>query len=187
MKNVLRLLLVSAMSFFASFTQASLIVDYTQTTPVDVCDQCTVSSSINVTEHGSIFDLNVIVNLLHSFNPDVTLWLTHDNISVLLVNQVEPIGANFENTRFDDEASQSIYSGISYAPYTGSFRPDQALSAFTGADTFGIWTLSATDNWEGDSGVLNSWRIQVDVPEPSPVILIGLGILALGLRRNINR
>lgn len=182
----MRLLMACTVSLCASFTQASLIVDYTNTTAVDVCDQCTVSSSINVTEHGSIFDLNVIVNLLHSFNPDVTLWLTHDNISVLLVNQVEPIGANFESTVFDDQADLSIYSGIAYAPYTGSFRPDQSLSAFNDTDSFGIWTLSVTDNWEGDAGVLSSWSIQVDVPEPSPLILVGLGLLALMLRRKIN-
>ena len=93
MKKNLRVFLAVAAALFANLTHASPITEYSNTTPVTICDECTVSSSINVTQHGSIFDLDVIVNLLHSFNPDVTLWLTHDNISVLLINQVESIGS----------------------------------------------------------------------------------------------
>lgn len=186
MKKSIRFVLSTAACIFASLTQASVITEYNNNTAVTVCDECTVSSSINVTHHGQIADLDVVIKLLqHSFNPDLTLWLSHDNLSVKLVDQVVSIGSNFENTHFDDEAGLSIYSGIAYAPYSGAFRPDQALSIFDGVDAFGLWTLHITDNWAGDDGVLKGWSLNVKVPEPSPLVLAGLGLLALGLRRKI--
>lgn len=186
MKKTIRFVLVAAAGFYASLTQASVITEYSNNSAVAVCDECTVSSSINITKHGQVADLDVVIKLLqHSFNPDLTLWITHDNASAKLVDQIVSIGSNFENTHFDDEAALSIYSGIAYAPYPGSFRPDQALSIFDGVDAYGLWTLHITDNWAGDDGILKGWSLNVKVPEPSPLILIGLGLLALGLRRKI--
>jgi len=69
-------------------------------------------------------------------------------------------GDNFTNTVFDDEATQPI-AGVSSgnAPFTGSFRPDQALSAFDGENQGGVWTLKVRDNAGSDTGTINSWSL----------------------------
>ena len=69
-------------------------------------------------------------------------------------------GDDFTETQLDDEASTSINDGS--APFTGSFIPNELLSAFDGENTMGTWTLSITDNASNDEGTLNSWSILVD-------------------------
>ena len=60
---------------------------------------------------------------------NLTITLTSPaNVSVTLVSGGEATGANFTNTAFSDSASQSLGSGS--APFTGLFKPAQALAAF---------------------------------------------------------
>ena len=56
-----------------------------------------------------------------------------------LTNRNGGSGDNFTNTVFDDEAATSITAGA--APFTGSFRPVDALSAFDGQTVQGPWVL----------------------------------------------
>lgn len=163
---------------------------YGTAAPVAICDLCTVTSVLDVDTHGRILDIDALLDITHSWDADLTLSLSHDGISVLLSNrQGGSGGADYTDTVFDDDAAVSIAAGYAYAPYTGSFRPEQALAAFIGQDVFGLWTLSVTDHEIGDSGTINRFGIAAtlasEVPEPASLALFGAALLGMagGRRR----
>ncbi|HMP17842.1 MAG TPA: proprotein convertase P-domain-containing protein, partial [Gemmatales bacterium] len=62
-----------------------------------------------------------------------------------------------------DQAANPISAGT--APFTGSFRPEQPLSAFHGISGNGTWTLRVRDVVSSDTGTLQNWSITVGSPE----------------------
>lgn len=169
--------------------QATVITTFSPDVPVAICDTCTVTSTLNIDSHGRILDVNALLDITHSYDADLVLSLSHGGTTVLLANrQGGSGGANYTGTVFDDEADIGIDAGYAYAPYTGAFRPQEALAAFIGHDVFGDWILTVTDSEAGDAGTIDSWGITAEVPEPASLALFGLGLAgfaAAGRRRDI--
>lgn len=161
--------------------------------PVAICDLCAVSSTLTVNSHITITDLNgLITNLTHTWDGDLFIELQSPvGTTVTLSNRNGGRGHNFINTVFDDEAATAI--GSSSAPFTGSFRPDQLLSAFDGQDAFGVWTLRVADRAARDVGSINRWGIDItaqnqSVPEPASLVLAGLALAGLAFtRRHVSK
>lgn len=119
------------------------------------------TSTITVSGLSSIADLNVLINLNHTFDGDLDIFLISPNgTRVELTTDNGDSGDNFENTVFDDESANNITSGI--APFTGVFSPEGDLSDFDGENPNGIWTLEITDDAGGDTGTLFNWQLQID-------------------------
>ena len=107
-----------------------------------------------------ILDVNVTVDINHTYTGDVTLTLTSPaGSSVVLFEEWGGSGDNIRVTTFDDQASTSLSSGG--APFNGSFQPDDALSALMGEVADGAWTLTMEDCCGGDNGTLNSWTLDI--------------------------
>lgn len=120
--------------------------------------QGTTSSSILVTDSRQIRDLNVRMDISHTFVGDLQISLfSPTNVEVRLFTNRGANGQNMTATIFDDEASTVIAAGS--APFTGSFRPEQGLGAFDGIAANGVWTLVVRDTTAGNAGVLNSWSM----------------------------
>ncbi len=112
---------------------------------------------------GTIADVNVRLNITHSFPGDLTISLTSPlGTTVVLEDQGLGGDDDFVDTVFDDEASGPIVSGS--APYTDAFIPLTPLSAFDGELMAGTWTLTVTDNVALDGGSLDSWRLVIAAP-----------------------
>ena len=170
----------------AATAQAAVITTVASpNVPVDICDTCTVNSTLSFDIHGRVLDINTLLDITHSYDADLVLSLSHGGTTVLLSNrQGGSGGQDYTGTLFDDQADIAINAGYAYAPYTGSFRPEEALAAFIDQDVFGDWTLTMTDSEAGDSGALNSWGITAAVPEPASLALFGLGLAGFaGARR----
>jgi Ca2+-binding RTX toxin-like protein len=121
-----------------------------------------VSKSFTVNESGIIADLNVWLNITHTFDRDLSAYLIGpDGTSVELFANVGSSGDNFQSTQLDDEATTTISSGT--APFSGSYRPSQALSVFDGMNTAGVWNLKVVDNANGDVGQLIAAQIEFSV------------------------
>jgi subtilisin-like proprotein convertase family protein len=117
-------------------------------------------STVNVTGAGRITDLNLTLNITHTWDSDLVAYLISPNgTRVTLFNGAGSSGDNFTNTILDDEATTSIYSGS--APFSGRFRPEGSLSAFDGEDLNGTWTLEVYDVAAQDTGTLNSWSLEI--------------------------
>ena len=165
--------------------RAGVITVTSSSAPVAICDTCTVSSTLNVASHGRVLDVDALVDITHGWDADLVLSLSHGGVSVLLSNrQGGSGGANYTGTVFDDEAAIGITSGYAYAPYTGAFRPEQALAAFIGHDVFGEWILTVVDSEAGDEGSIDGWGITAEVPEPASLGLFAVAALGMaGVRR----
>lgn len=68
-------------------------------------------------------------------------------------------GANMVDTVLDDEAMGPIAAGS--APYTGTFRPESALSTFDGETAAGTWTLGVFNQLGFQSGTLHTWTLEI--------------------------
>jgi len=139
-------------------------VNYDNLTSQPIPDVATTTSTVNVGSFsGSIFDIDVRINLNHTWDSDLVMTLTSPGgKTVTLAQNNGGSGDNFTDTVFDDEAATSITTGT--APFTGSFRPVQALSAFDGISdsaVTGDWTLSITDTAYYDYGTLNNWTLTI--------------------------
>ncbi len=144
----------------------------------------TTTSIITVADSATITDLNVLFDATHTFDGDLDIFLEHDGVEISLSQDNGFDGDNFEGTIFDDEAATSIVDGD--APFAGSFRPEEALSAFDGMDLAGDWVLTVIDDAGGDFGELITWGIFGDadfpstgVPEPGILLLLGAGLAGL--------
>lgn len=140
-------------------------VNLTNSTPAGIFDFQTTFSSISVSDlDASVTDIELTVNLNHTFVGDLTIHLVGpDGTRVLLFNRRGGGGNNLVNTVFSDQASEPIGSGS--APFTGSFRPEQPLSDFFGANPNGDWTLEITDNAAADQGTLLNWTLAMTAGE----------------------
>ena len=80
-------------------------------------------SIIHVPDGGSIQDINVILNLTHTWMSDLVVTLTSpDGTTITLFSSIggsdDPNGGDIV---LDDEASQNI--GSAFQPFTGTWRP----------------------------------------------------------------
>jgi len=117
-----------------------------------------VSSIIDIPFNKTILDVNVTIEINHSRDADLDIFLMSPaGMQIALSLSNGGAGQHFTNTTFDDQAMIPISAGT--APFTGSYTPDQALGAFNGLQTQGVWTLFIYDNVNGNGGSLISWDL----------------------------
>jgi large repetitive protein len=142
-------------------TEASLGTTYTNDTDVSISDNTTITSTIEITDVTTIEDLNVQINLTHTYDSDLSIYLiAPDGTRIALSLNNGDGDSNYTNTTFDDEASTSITSGS--APFSGTFSPTDLLSLLDGLSLNGTWTLEITDSAGEDVGTLLSWSLIVN-------------------------
>jgi len=129
--------------------------------PVGIPDLDTVFSTIEISNRGTIADLEVSLDLTHSWDSDLDVFLiAPDGTRIELFSNVGGAGDNFRKTFLDDAAETSIVDGM--APFMGTFRPEASLEILAGLSLTGTWTLEITDDTAGDIGTLDSWSLWVD-------------------------
>jgi len=132
-------------------------------------DLSTIEVPIEVPDAGVISDVNVRLRLNHTFDGDLEIRLVApDGTAVLLSNNRGGAGDNFGSgpnncsgtfSVFDDSAATPIASGV--APFAGSFRPDQPLSALNGKASNGTWKLRISDTAALDVGTVGCVQLEI--------------------------
>lgn len=80
-----------------------------------------------------------------------------------------------------------IPGGQYWTSGAGSGTANSLSSAFNGLPSAAIWRLTLTDNAADGIGSLTEWRLdlEVDIPEPATVWMVGLAFSALAIGRRI--
>ena len=137
------------------------------------------SSSIMATGlPGAVSTVSVSVYITHAQDSDLDVVLVSPTgQEVKLAARVGGVGNNFgtscaKPTTFDAAGKTSISQGT--APFAGTFRPSEALTAFAGLPATGQWKLKAIDNAANKVGQINCWSLTVattTATSPSGIIL----------------
>lgn len=116
------------------------------------------TAAFSVSEGMLIRDLDVSVDISHTFIGDLELRLIGPGEQeVLLANRRGLSTDHYPGVTFDDEADRLISASL--PPFSGSYRPEGALSAFDGTDAAGVWTLKVSDLVFRDTGQINGFTV----------------------------
>ena len=137
--------------------------------PQGIFDLSATQSEITVpSSAGKVRDLDVAINLFHSFDGDLDVTLTHVTTGTAVV-LFQDVGSSNEGflIRLNDEAGTDMTAGTNAkvdGPISGTFNPGGAalLSIFDGEDASGVWRLTIFDDSGGDTGTLFAWSLFAD-------------------------
>ena len=142
----------------------SCVSNAAQDLPKNLIDGSTTSvgriqSSIVVRENLPILDINVLVDITHTWISDLELTLVSPGGEQILLaqNHGGDNTSDYTNTVFDQEATQSI--ATSSYPFTGSYQPVESLETLYGTNSYGTWTLYVDDEYSQDTGTLNTFEL----------------------------
>jgi len=141
--------------------------------PVCTLQSSYVSHTIHIAgQRGNVMDVNVKVNITHTYVGDLVVFLVHDGDTVKLKTRVASgYGESCDNIYlfFDDEGSPwGSADNSGNCDRSNCVRPTHpsgncsgylALSHFDGMPAAGDWTLLVSDNAAGDLGRLNYWGL----------------------------
>jgi subtilisin-like proprotein convertase family protein len=129
---------------------------------------------------GAVQDLNFVITGTAS-TPSTSTGIDHTWIGDLVVKLTSPSGTtvtlinsigsgdcasnNIFNTTLDDSAANAIAGACpgntSAGPLTGTFKPENPLSAFNGENPNGTWTLNVSDTTAIDTGSVRAYRLVI--------------------------
>jgi len=138
-------------------------------TPLNIPDNDPggITSSITVGLNNPIVDVNVTVNIAHTWIGDITLILeSPDGTSIELISGAcDSSGFEDMDVVFDDDGVD-IVCGTPPPAISGVIKPEEALSNFKDESSAGIWKLRAIDNAAIDIGALESWSLEICTSQP---------------------
>jgi subtilisin-like proprotein convertase family protein len=155
----------------SSISNSTVMEYFSADAPKAISDHNTVTSTLVIPDVGDIVDLDVRLNITHTYDADLDVYLVPPSGSpgpIELFTDIGGSGDDFRDTILDDEAPLSIAEGM--PPFTGSYRPEGPF--VLPDDVAGTWTLEITDDGSGDVGTLNSWSLIVEAQKPSCPIVV---------------
>jgi subtilisin-like proprotein convertase family protein/Ca2+-binding EF-hand superfamily protein len=148
-----------------SETRAVMGGEYVSTDAVPLPPGQTVISEIEVSENFLVADLNVRISITHTQTGHLDAYLTGPNGErIELFTEVGGHDDNFDNTIFDDQASNPIVKGR--PPFEGSYLPEgllknqPGLSVYNGKSIEGVWQLVIRGTRSDRFGILHGWSLQ---------------------------
>ena len=133
-----------------------------------------IDDQVVVTGTGQLVDLDVYLLAAHTYVGDLVFTLTHEDTgtSVVILDRPGVPATNFGcslddiDLLLDDDASNPVEAGCGTLAEGRAFIPNNAISAFSGEDWGGTWTLTLADLERGDSGTLNEWCLYPLISKP---------------------
>ena len=126
-------------------------------------DPAGVTSEIVVPGSAFIGDLNIYVDVTHTWVGDLVVTIQHveTGTTVTIIDR-PPCSGDDIVASLDDEAATPVQDECAGAVPTiyGAFKPANPLSAFDGANLKGTWRLTVSDQATLDVGTLNEWCME---------------------------
>ncbi len=149
-----------------SGTPGSTVSVASTNTPLPIPDVSTMFDTLVMSGLGTqTFDVDLNVNITHTWNSDLVITLTSPMGTTQLVSANNG-GSNddvFAGTLFDDQSANDV---VTYAYVNGVAAPDlrpegDFNSSFRGENPNGVWTLTIQDTAGGDVGILHAWSLSI--------------------------
>lgn len=113
------------------------------------------NSVISVSDSYIVTDVNVTVDISHTWNDDLDIYLLSPLGTIVELSTDN--GGNrddYDNVTFDDASTNALPPGNT--TISGTFRPEGTLADFNGENSNGNWILRVIDDANGDGGTINS-------------------------------
>lgn len=127
----------------------------------DNTDNYAVESVVNVGTHtGKLVDVNLTVNITHTYIADLEIALVNpEGVVVELMKRRDCSSQDNVKVIFDHEGEPFDCSNTNTFSYYNSFK--DAISSFYDKPSQGEWTLKVGDHGPGDLGEINSWSLDL--------------------------
>lgn len=136
--------------------------DFTNATIATTANS-TASVPVMVSGGYTIGDLNLSLNITHTYIQDMTYYLVGPtaigNPQIILFQ--EPCGDNDNIDCTVDDAGVDFTCLPAVPSIIGTVKPFQPLSNFNSLPADGIWTLKVVDPYNGDGGTINSFSLSI--------------------------
>ena len=152
-------LFTTPFAFKTGVQSCATIVSANAAQPISANGAPTVNSTLNVTKTGVISDVNLTMNMNHTYIGDLTVTLISPAGTQVQLFNAACDDANNVNATFDDSGEPVVCSNN--PAIAGTVTPVQALSAFNGESAAGNWVLRIKDNYNGDGGSLLGWSLNL--------------------------
>jgi len=135
--------------------------------PVNIPNNQTVQSVINIPANGNILDVNVQMDINHTWIGDLDITLESPSGTQMKVWDNFCVFTQNFKVKFDDEAALCSNPCVNYTngqtlqPIFCLGLAPTNLSSFDNQNLNGQWKLIINDNDPTDAGVLNSWNLQI--------------------------
>lgn len=119
----------------------------------------TYNTIINVADSFTISDVNVTLDISHTWNDDLDIFLISPaGTRVELSTDNGGDGDNY-NATFDDASGNTLPT--TNTTVSGIFSPEGNLSDFNTENSSGNWTLEITDDTNQDGGTINAINLEI--------------------------
>ena len=142
--------------------------EFSKSAGLPILDLQTTTSTMDIDggDPGTILDVDLVVNITHTWIGDMTITLESPAGTKVAVWATNGCANDNMAVDWDDEAActnlcANFTSGTWQSLACTGFAGTQFLSDFDGESVNGTWTLTVSDAFGGDQGTLNSWAIQV--------------------------
>jgi subtilisin-like proprotein convertase family protein len=165
---------ISSSATVYSFTTGALVCDQlfeaTDYSDASIASVANSSASVPLTITGgyTIGDMNINLNITHTYVQDMTITLEGPSSigSPVIRLLQEPCGDNDNiDCKFDDIGSEPACTGS--PSISGLIAPLDSLSDLNSLSADGVWTLRVNDPWNGDGGTINLFSIELCRLSPS--------------------
>ncbi len=131
-----------------------------------------ISDTITVPDDGAILDVDIDLNITHSWVGALCVSVEHNGTSVTLIQRMgDPnlgcdlvgcCGCSEDNMDIllDDDATAPIEDQCE-SDLQGNYSPESPLAAFNGLSKAGDWTITVIDNDDSDVGWLVWWGLRI--------------------------
>lgn len=142
---------------------------------IDIPDnnQNGVSNTISINDSRYIGDINIRLDIDHTWISDLLVTLTHEETGtrIELINRpgypADNNGCREDDIKaiLDDDISLPVESECAIYPaaISGTYIPEQRLAAFDNESVAGHWTITVSDLIPHDVGRINRWCIAAEV------------------------
>jgi subtilisin-like proprotein convertase family protein len=171
----------------ASFITGDCTVFSTTSNPIEISTGPpvqTVEMTLDIPLQGEITDIDLALDLEHSYLNDVEVDLESPSGSIANIFDRSCGGNDDILLNFDDESSVSEFFCPPVDPTAFVQSPERGLRAFNGEELTGGWTLRVRDRANQDGGQINGFRIKACLEQPA-LPVTWLSFMATGRKTDI--